>query len=207
MTRIRWPALLVLLFPSVAEAQFLLPFGGGFDIGFSKVRRHGGIAFSLSRGYGGYYGPLYGNPYGRIVLTEVRVLTPPPIFVQVPPPVEVLAPQTVQLPSYDEVMARAPEPPLPGREAGRFRPLEPDNRERAQQPLKPDQPPDRPPPNQPLPKDPPQPGPRLPRPPLPDPDPRIESARQVALGKEAFRNGEYGRAAERFRHAADLALN
>src|SRR5947209_7877412 len=139
MTRIRWPALLVLLFPGVARAQFVPPFGGGFDIGFSKVKRHGGISFSLSRGYGGFYG----NPYCAPV-TRVRIITAPPIIVQAPPPIEVLAPRAVQLPSYEEVMARAPEPPLPGREAGRFRPLDPDNRDRAQQPVKPQQPPARP---------------------------------------------------------------
>jgi hypothetical protein len=211
MTRTRWPALLVLLFPGVAQAQFLLPFGGGFEIGFSKVKRHGGISFSLSRGYGGFYGNPYCAPvpYAGIAVTQIRILTPPPIIVQAPP-VEVLAPSTVQLPSYDEVMARAPEPQLPGREAGRFRPLEPDNRERARQPLKPEAPPDRPPPKEPPPKEPPpkeppQQKPRLPRVPLPHADPRVESGRQVDLGKDAFSRGEYGRAAERFRQAADLA--
>jgi len=108
------------------------------------------------------------------------------------------------------VMGKAEaEKPLPGREAGRFRPLEPDNRERARQPLKPEEPPDRPPPKEPPPKEPPPKEPprqpRLPRPPLPNPDPRAESARQVDLGKEAFARGEYGRAAERFRQAVDLA--
>src|SRR5205807_4851276 len=66
-------------------------------------------------------------------------------------------------------------------------------------------PPKAPPPKEPPPKEPPRQKPRLPRAPLPDADPRVESARQVDLGKEAFSRGEYGRAAERFRHAADLA--
>ena len=55
MTRTRWPVLLVLLLPGAAPAQFLLPFGGGFNLGVTKVKRHGGVSFSLSRGYGGYY--------------------------------------------------------------------------------------------------------------------------------------------------------
>ena len=216
MKRTRWPALLVLLFPGAAQAQFLLPFGG-FDLGFTKVKRHSAFSFSLTRGYRGAYGPFYGNPYGPpvpfggIAVTEVRIITPPPIIVQAPPvPAEVLAPGVVQLPAYDDVMGKAEaEKPLPGREAGRFRPLEPDNRERARQPLKPEEPPDRPPPKEPPPKEPPPKEPprqpRLPRPPLPNPDPRAESARQVDLGKEAFARGEYGRAAERFRQAVDLA--
>src|SRR5215813_12711017 len=98
MTRIRWPALLVLLFPGAAQAQFLLPFGG-FDLGFTKVKRHSAFSFSLTRGYRGAYGPFYGNPYGPpvpfggIAVTEVRIITPPPIIVQAPPvPAEVLAP-------------------------------------------------------------------------------------------------------------------
>ncbi len=213
MKRTRWPALLVLLFPGAAHAQFLIPFGGGIDIGFTKVKRNSAFSFSLSRGYGGLYGPFYGNPYGpavpfgRVAITEVRIITPPPIIVQAPPPVpaEVLAPRVVQLPPYDEVMGKeAPEKPLPGREAGRFRPLEPDNRERARQPIKPEPPPDRPPPKEPPPKEPPR-QPRLPLPPLPNPDPRVESARQVDLGKKAFARGEYGRAAEHFRRAVDVA--
>jgi tetratricopeptide (TPR) repeat protein len=41
----------------------------------------------------------------------------------------------------------------------------------------------------------------LPPPPQPEPNPRAEHDKQIALGKAAFANGEYGRAAHRFRLA------
>ena len=57
-----------------------------------------------------------------------------------------------------------------------------------------------------------QPTPPAPKPPPPPPphveplqDPIAESARNVALGKQAFASGEYGRAAFRFRKAAESA--
>src|SRR5437660_1514886 len=64
MKRTRWPALLVLLLPGTASAQFLLPLpAGGLDFGFTRVRKHSAVSFSLSRGYGGFHGFVYGNPY------------------------------------------------------------------------------------------------------------------------------------------------
>jgi hypothetical protein len=221
MKRSRWPALLVLLLPGAASAQLFVPVpAGGIDLGFSRARKSGAFSFSLSRGYGGFYGPVLVNPYGpavgRVRVTEVRIVTPPPVIIALapPPPADLLTPPARELPPYDQVMGQPPpEPPLPGREAGRFRPLEPDNRDRARRPVRPEpppeKPPEKPPPEQPGPKEPPRDGraPRLPRGPLPDPDPRVESARQVALGKEAFARGEYGRAAERFRQAIEVAPN
>src|SRR5262245_7600701 len=70
MKRTRWPALLVLLFPGAASAQFFVP-GGGIDLGFGKVRKHGGF-FLPSRGHGGFYGPVLVNPYGPPV-SRVRI--------------------------------------------------------------------------------------------------------------------------------------
>ena len=45
----------------------------------------------------------------------------------------------------------------------------------------------------------------LPRAPAPEADPKAENARQIALGKQALANQEYGRAAERFRQATIVA--
>src|SRR5262249_60336911 len=60
----------------------------------------------------------------------------------------------------------------------------------------------------PRPKELPPPAPKPPPPPPrvePPRDPLAESARHVAVGKEAFAAGEYGRAAFRFRKAAETA--
>jgi hypothetical protein len=53
-------------------------------------------------------------------------------------------------------------------------------------------------------KDPLRPAPAIPRPPDPLPDAREESAWLIELGLAAFRDGEYGVAAQRFRQAADV---
>jgi tetratricopeptide (TPR) repeat protein len=99
-----------------------------------------------------------------------------------------------------------------GAPAGNFRPLEADNRARAQQPLPP--PPEVPPPpkenqadDRPKPEPPKKPREPsdLPRPPLPEEDPKVESERLIEAGKLAFVTAEYGRAAERFRHAIVVA--
>jgi hypothetical protein len=210
MKRISRPvALLVVLLAShEVQAQFL----GGFQagVGYVRVRKHGLFAFGLASGYGGAYFPGYAYAPS---ITRIQVITPPPVVLQVAPmlPAELFSPPPVKLPSYDDVMAAKPpppEPPLPGREAGVFRPIDPDNRARARQPFKPEQPPAPPPEREKPPKkepaDPPR---RLPRPPGPNPDPKKESARQLGLGKEAFATQEYGRAAERFRQAIDADPN
>jgi hypothetical protein len=90
--------------------------------------------------------------------------------------------------------------PLPGRDAGDFRPLDPDNRKRAEQPIVPEplQKPFVPPEDKLLP---------LPGPPQPEANPVAESARLVALGKTAFADQHYGLAAERFNQASQLKLN
>src|SRR5207248_2115921 len=41
----------------------------------------------------------------------------------------------------------------------------------------------------------------IPLPSLPEPDPKVESRRLVKIGKQAFAEQQYGRAAERFRQA------
>src|SRR5262249_5726433 len=85
----------------------------------------------------------------------------------------------------------ADERPLPGDPAGRFRPIPPGNRERAQMRAAPPRPADRPPPE-------------FPPPPQPEADPQAEHARLLRLGKDLFARGEYGWAAHRFRQAAAL---
>src|SRR5439155_2525697 len=101
-------------------------------------------------------------------------------------------------PPMPELRVEPPdEPPLPGRDAGVFRPLDPDNRDRARRPVVP-------PKEQPK-RDPVPPPPERPLPPPPmKQNPVDEGQRQLELGKEAFARGEYGRAAERFRQAVDL---
>jgi hypothetical protein len=218
MKRTCWPValLVVLLAGQELHAQFLfgLPVPGyQVGVGYVRVRKHSALAFGLARGYGGLYAPGY--PYASSI-TRIQVITPPPpppVILQVAPllPAELFNPPSVTLPSYDDVMAArppAPEPPLPGREAGVFRPIDPDNRARARQPFKPDQPPAPPPERgKPPKKELPGPPPRLPRPPGPNADPKQESLRLIDLGKDAFANQEYGRAAERFRQAIDADPN
>ena len=102
----------------------------------------------------------------------------------------------------DRAAEAVPDRPLPGRDAGDFRPLDPDNRKRAERPLPADQEPMKkplPPPDEKLPP--------LPRPPLPEDNPIAESARLVGIGKAAFADQQYGLAAERFLQASKLAPN
>ena len=90
----------------------------------------------------------------------------------------------------------APDPQLPGgRDAGVFRPLAPDNRDRAVRPMPPEAP------RLPAPKRR-APVHELPRPAPPAADPKAEGERQLNLGREAFAAREYGRATQRFRDAA-----
>jgi hypothetical protein len=204
MKRYGWQAvLLVLCGGSGLHAQFLA--GPGLSIGGAYFRKNFALGFRYSR-------PFYANPYcspfgARFVSNSIFVYAPPPvvpapIVIQVgPAPLPVpqpglLSPELIERfrngrPAVDEPPPEPPEPPLPGREAGVFRPLEPDNRDRARQPVQPEPPPEKP-----------EPPKVLPRPPQPDPDPRREAARQIELGKQAFAAREYGRAAECFRLAA-----
>lgn len=214
MKRTCWPLAVLVVVLAGSELRAHHPFGlrvPGFGYGYARFGWYGGFGPALARGYGGFYGPIY--PYGSTSITRIRILAlppPPPVVLQVAPllPDDLFNPPPVTLPPYEAVMAPKPppeEPPLPGREAGIFRPLDPDNRARARQPVRPDQPPappperDRPPKKE-RPAGPPM---RLPRPPGPRADPQRESLRLIALGKESFADQEYGRAAERFRLAGE----
>lgn len=162
--------------------------------------RTGRIAFSI--GFGGYCNPYHSC--GFFGISNIIVVAPPPPPIFLPPPL-LAPPEPVPEPPPDALMVEprvfrprepkraeaAPEKPLPGAVAGGFRPIRPDERARAQQPVVPEKPPRPPAP--------------LPQPPAPDPDPRVENGRLAALGREAFQAGEYGRAAGRFRQAIEAS--
>jgi hypothetical protein len=230
MKRFRWPigVLSVFLMPQLLPAQFVAgPFGPapivgpgpvvvapapGVAVSYVRVKKSSAISFSLYRGGYGGYGPVYG-PFAPTRVTQVIVEQP---IVVLPDPglhplAGVLSPRLRTLPPDEEPPPMQPIPPpmdelppLAGRDAGVFKPLDPDNRDRARRPV----PPPIPPQENPKPPMPPvRPPDRPVRPPAPDLDPRQDLARRTDLGKEAFERGEYGRAAERFRQAADLAPN
>lgn len=211
MSRRCWPVAMIALLwlGHSAWGQFIVPYGGGFELNIGKARKNFAFNLSVSRGYGGYY---YGNPYGGFGygpsfgsygFTQVQVVSPPPIIFAPPPepliierpvllaparlPNDILNPPPIVLPDMDG----PPDRPLPGQNAGKFRLIDPKNRDKARQPVKPDPPP----------------MPPLPQPPAPEADPQRESARQIELGKEAFREKQYGRAVERFQLAMAAAPN
>src|SRR5207248_11183278 len=82
--------------------------------------------------------------------------------------------------------------------------LDPGNRERARRPLPPEQPPP-PPPKKPDEVKPPEQPKEPPRPPRPQEEARPENVRLLDLGRRAFAALEYGRAAQRFRQATQVA--
>jgi hypothetical protein len=182
--------------------------GGGLVGGIALGGRHHHgrlevlLGGSVGRYYGGFYGGyLYPYPFGYgQANTFVSIIAPAPA----PPPPQVVVvqapPPPPEPPVFVEIGQRPPpaeEGPLPGEAAGRFRPIPPGDRERAQKPAPP--PAEAPPPR---PGERPPPG--LPPPPQPEADPRAEAARLLRLGKELFARGEYGWAAHRFRQAAAL---
>jgi hypothetical protein len=199
-----WPVLLALVgFVPAAHAQAVfLPFPsgtGGFGVGFSRNSRHSHVSAYLSGGPGYYYPPYAYAPYpgGIGGVTVVQMYSPPPLLIA-PQPVVVNGDGAPPRPR-PEVRDLPEEMPFPGEAAGGFRPVRPEDRARARQPVKaPEAPPGRPPEKLDKPK---AAVPEPPRPPQPEADPRAESARQIALGKGAFAAGEYGRAAQRFRQA------
>lgn len=205
--------------------------GTGTGIYYTHGGHHGRLTVALTSyappGYSyGYFSPFYAGPYGYSVINQTTVVYAPPPLVPLPAPFPAVAPGGGGLPPFvggagriirlDDIgqldpslRADAPERPnrnrpLPGgREAGPFRPLEPDNRERAARPVPAEQPPPKPVAPPPAPRAPgAEPGADLPRPARPDADPKAESVRQLKLGRDAFVAGEYGRAIQFFRDAA-----
>ncbi|MCS6852874.1 MAG: tetratricopeptide repeat protein [Gemmataceae bacterium] len=198
-----WLALAALLGVGLrASAQVLVgpvvPPWAGVRVGVVGPRGAVGVAV------GGFYGfPTWWS--GSWSYTSVSIYTPPtvvvPVVVNVPPaePAARVAdrqpliadPLVIRPRAPAEAGAAAPEAPLPGELAGGFRPIAPGERWQAGQAAA--QPPR---PNRPVPP--------LPQPRQPDPDPKVEHAWQVALGRQAFAAREYGRAAARFRRAVEL---
>jgi tetratricopeptide (TPR) repeat protein len=87
------------------------------------------------------------------------------------------------------------EKPLAGQEAGKFRPIGPDERDKARQPIKPD----------PLPKPRADEGKEEVKPlPLPEvkANPKAEAVRLIMLGREAYADQGYGRALQRLQQAS-----
>lgn len=206
--------------------------GGGLfaGINYTRVRGNSVLSISASTGpravlvpVGGpvigppVYYPAYYGPYGiRERYTSIRI-TPPPIIVVQPPLIGEPIPRRRLLPDDDEDLfplpqARLNDPPppapLPGRDAGVFRPIDQDNRDRAARPVPLEPAP--PPMEKPQPAPPPPEPPDMPRRgfvPVAAVNPRDEAARLVALGRDHFAAREYGRAAERFRQALRASPN
>jgi hypothetical protein len=223
---IRWSLALLGLFLGAAElpAQgFFGPYyyGGYFRGGaftYTRFRRHSALSLSV----GGFAARAYAYGVNPVLLPGFvpppPVVTvvyapppPPPQIVFVSPtrilvnglPLDIVPRDRQEMPPAAEPPERLPPPPLPGENAGAFRPLDPDNRARARRPLAPEQP--LPPPKQPdVPKPPVKPK-EPPRPPQPPDEPKPENLRLLELGRRAFAALEYGRAAQRFRQATQVA--
>ncbi|MBY0522592.1 MAG: hypothetical protein K2R98_04315 [Gemmataceae bacterium] len=212
--------LIALGWASESYAQIPIgPIPGGLTIGrsvgftFSSRRITGSIYFG---GYGPGPGPyFYGPPlpFGPPPISSVSVILPPvqpivmppPRFANNPPPVAV--PPQGEMDLVDPIVIRPRRPgqerlpevppddaPLPGAPAGNFRPVRPEDRARAQQPMQPEQaqPPQQRPAAQAL---------RPLQPPAKELKPKEEVMRQIAQGRLAFAAQEYGRAGGRFQEA------
>ena len=214
MRRFCWmllPAALALV-PTETLAQDVLsgPYGYGYTRGGVLSSRPRSVSrLSIRLGLLNVYGlgparPLYWAPSGA-----VRIYA----FAPAPPPIIVIAPSRFdapppRMPPADPVVpsvSGAEVVPLPMPEKPRI--LPPPEKERPAPPV----PPRKEEPKEPPKKEAPKPVPprppegELPRPPAPADDPREEQARLVERGKEAFKDLEYGRAAQRFRQAVRLA--
>jgi tetratricopeptide (TPR) repeat protein len=171
---------------------------------------------ALQGGYArsGYFfdplAPVYSYPAYARVTTVYVAAAPPPVIILAPKGLPEGLPADIvprnRLP--EPIEAPEPlEPPLQGDPRGRFRPVLPEDRARAERVLPPPLPekkeekkkeeprPDKPPPRE---------G-QLPAPLPRAGDPLDEAAQLVELGRESFADLEYGRAAQRFRQATKLA--
>jgi tetratricopeptide (TPR) repeat protein len=209
MTHLRWAAALAALglFAPALPAQgvfFPDPYGPGF-VGrggaLSINSRHGHTHFSLALGFGGYdYGwSRYGYYPAGGPVTVVYVQPPPTVVVAPPPDRDALADQALAL--FQRRVREDPryEPPPDDRDVRPPPARVPPPMPPADQPKPPPPKPPPPPPKPPEPLKPP------PEPPGPLDDPAAENARLVELGRAAFADGEYGRAALRFRQAVAVA--
>ena len=203
------------VFISYPAPYYGYPVGG--VVSFGHGHSHGRLSFSLG---GPGYGPYGYSPYGYVSNQVTVVVTPPPLVIVDPfdrPDPDELTLEMLRA-SLQNDLAR-PNPPIAGEQHfGGFHKVEPPGGRRPQPPEllnppapAPQAPPPPPPPvKPPLPPAPPppvEPPPDLPMPPAPLNDPDAEYNRLLGLGRDAFANLEYGRAADRFRQAAAVAPN
>lgn len=215
---------LLLVCGTEVRAQILIgppPVGpvGGWGVGFGYGRRNLVIAGGIGRTYYGY--PGFGFPgfgYGGGYASVTYVYSPPPQVIVAPPIIinnninvnppenpadggrEARGPNPLDDERFLKIMPRkrkpdevAAAPRMPGEPAGGFRKVDP--RER----IRPEAPPA---------KKAEKPAPELPgKPGRAADNPKDENARQVALAREAFAAGEYGRAERRLAQAVRVAPN
>jgi hypothetical protein len=146
-------------------------------------------------------GSYFTSPPPTIIFVQPPPREEPEVFRIEPPPRGREAPKEVAPPPKPVDPFEGAEKPLPGVPAGAFRPLGPMDRPqplmpRAEEEPKPGDKPD---------------GPAgrlfdpfhhgIPLPMAPESDPKEENKRLVKIGKQAFSDQQYGRAAERFRQA------
>jgi hypothetical protein len=199
------PALIsFVLFATEGFAQGIVINGGGFGHGRS------GRSFTLSLGNPYGYGYGYGSGYGPSPYyssfggSRVTVIYSSPQIVAIPivlsPPFgdlsNVAPPDTSnrRIPERRRDLAEDVLPaPVPQRQAAPARPVEPDNRDRPRPAAAPELPP------------PVQAPAKLPEPP---PAPALpDNATLIDRGRAAFAAGEFGRAADAFRRAAEADAN
>jgi tetratricopeptide (TPR) repeat protein len=178
----------------VNKAVAATPFGVARASSFVRLSPH--PAFTVHHRW---HFPTYWYPYsywGYPYLGSSAYFLDPIVVANELPPIEVAPRQAAEeVPKGKLIIKRGkdegaenakPGAPLPGKEAGIFRPLQPDNRARAQEQV--------PPEALKAPKAPPPPDPQPPEPP---PAP-VDS---VSRGKQAFEAQEYARAERFFRQA------
>lgn len=194
-TRCCWVLLALALTATSTEAQVFIS-GNGFSANYSRVSRRGNLSSAVSgfHACGFAFGPIYGypSPYHGHRVSRVTVFysPPPPIVIAIPVPVPE---PRLNLGRRDDPEPLPPDPPLPGRNAGVFRPLEADNRARAERPVMPA-----------VPEVPKRAEVEVPRPRAkPDVRPRLETL--VEKGRAAFAAEEYGRALDFFGRAVEAA--
>jgi hypothetical protein len=208
MYRVRWLAALLglWLLAEGARAQIVIPYADG-GITISARGRHGRARISV---YGSLYGVGYGYGWGYNRINVYQIYSPPPIII-VKGSVDPLAARR-RLPLPLEPVDEDEDPPPARRPAQPVRPRPPAEEDLpAPPPRLPE--PERQPERELVPRPQPEPPPAKPperkrlEPPKvsPEADPLAESARHLKLGKQAFADGLYGRAAFRFRQATVAA--
>ena len=193
MAGLRWsPALAsFVLFASTAPGQGVTFDGSSLGHGHQKGSKS--LTFALG-GYGSAYrispySALFGAPRVTVIYSAPAIIAVPMVIAPPAQPADDLPDTPLrripdrrrEAPADLPPPAAAP-PPLPGQNAGAFRPLEPDNRERARLPIVPESP--------------------VPEPPVPAQPAATPDASLLDRGRAAFVAGQYGRAADLFRLAS-----